>query len=103
MSLKDLLPEGTYEEILEEAHTSDKTILKNDSQITKVNCPTCHKEVVYDKSNPFRPFCSQRCRLIELGAWASNKRFIKGTALDQDEDGGDLQNQEFQSSRNVDN
>lgn len=34
-----------------------------------VHCPSCKKEVVYRTDNPFRPFCSKRCRLIDLGAW----------------------------------
>ncbi len=38
----------------------------------KVNCPNCFKEVEWEK-NPFRPFCSERCRLIDLGGWASEK------------------------------
>ncbi len=104
MSLKDLLPEGTFEEILEEAHISPESIdtKAKDDEPVKVKCPTCNKEVLYDKSNPYRPFCSQRCRMAELGSWLSNKRFIKGTALDQDEDGGDINNVEFQSSQNRD-
>ena len=34
-----------------------------------VKCPTCKKEVVYSKENPFRPFCSEKCRLVDLGQW----------------------------------
>lgn len=34
-------------------------------------CPNCKAPVKLDKSNPFRPFCSDRCKLIDLGAWAS--------------------------------
>ncbi len=102
MSLRDLLPEGTFDEILEEAHINEKSISIKDGDTLKVKCPTCGKEVVYDQSNPFRPFCSQRCRLIELGAWANSERFIKGDPLDQDEDGGDVGNAEFQSCRTKD-
>ncbi len=36
-----------------------------------VNCPHCGKASPYDASNPFRPFCCERCRLIDLGQWAS--------------------------------
>ncbi len=98
MSLKDLLPEGTYDEILQEVSVKEDAIAVKESDITRVLCPTCHKEVRYDKSNPFRPFCSERCRTIELGAWAQNKRFIKGVKLEDDEDAGELDNQEFLSS-----
>lgn len=33
-------------------------------------CPRCHKPTVW-QDNPFKPFCSERCKLIDLGAWAS--------------------------------
>lgn len=36
-----------------------------------VNCPHCGKPVAWEDSNPCRPFCSERCRLIDLGQWAS--------------------------------
>lgn len=36
-----------------------------------VPCPTCGGDSVYAVSNPFRPFCSDRCKNIDLGAWAS--------------------------------
>jgi endogenous inhibitor of DNA gyrase (YacG/DUF329 family) len=37
----------------------------------KVRCPQCGALTLYDVSNPWRPFCSQRCKTIDLGAWAS--------------------------------
>ena len=33
------------------------------------NCPICKKEAELSASNPYRPFCSKRCRLIDLGQW----------------------------------
>jgi len=36
-----------------------------------VNCPHCGKPVAWNAASPYRPFCSERCRLIDLGAWAS--------------------------------
>lgn len=38
-----------------------------------VPCPTCRNPAVYGPGNPWRPFCSQRCRSIDLGAWASER------------------------------
>jgi len=35
-----------------------------------MECPTCLKETAYN-GNPHRPFCSERCKLIDLGKWAS--------------------------------
>ena len=36
-----------------------------------VNCPQCGKPVKWDPGNRYRPFCSERCRVIDLGAWAA--------------------------------
>ena len=36
-----------------------------------VTCPACKGKSVYAPSNPCRPFCSQRCQNMDLGAWAS--------------------------------
>lgn len=44
----------------------------------KVKCPTCEKEIEYSKDNPYRPFCSERCKLIDLGEWASGEHYIAG-------------------------
>jgi len=38
---------------------------------TRVTCPTCGGESIYAISNPYRPFCSARCKNVDLGAWAS--------------------------------
>jgi uncharacterized protein len=39
-----------------------------------MKCPICKKEVVF--GSPLMPFCSERCRLIDLGNWASDKYVI---------------------------
>jgi len=52
-----------------------------------MQCPICRKEV--DNSSPFAPFCSERCKLIDLGNWAAGKYSIPGTPAsneDADED-----------------
>jgi len=36
-----------------------------------VDCPTCQKKIEWKAENAFRPFCSKRCKLIDLGEWAS--------------------------------
>ncbi|MCH1921614.1 DNA gyrase inhibitor YacG [Shewanella sp. A3A] len=41
-----------------------------------VKCPICQKEVVWSAESKFRPFCSERCKLIDLGDWASEKHAI---------------------------
>lgn len=37
-----------------------------------VDCPCCKQSTLW-QDNPFRPFCSERCKLIDLGAWASDE------------------------------
>jgi endogenous inhibitor of DNA gyrase (YacG/DUF329 family) len=39
----------------------------------RVACPTCGKSVEWTPQSAWRPFCSERCKLIDLGAWASDK------------------------------
>lgn len=41
-----------------------------------VDCPTCGKKVEWLEINRFRPFCSERCKQIDLGAWAEEKYAI---------------------------
>ena len=39
-------------------------------EIFDVPCPTCKKAVTWSEESPYRPFCSKRCQLIDLGEWA---------------------------------
>lgn len=36
-----------------------------------VSCPRCGAQAPYSSANPWRPFCSERCRIIDLGDWAA--------------------------------
>jgi endogenous inhibitor of DNA gyrase (YacG/DUF329 family) len=38
-----------------------------------VACPTCGKRSAWSPDNAFRPFCSERCRQIDFGAWANEE------------------------------
>lgn len=49
---------------------------------TIVNCPTCEKEVIWSKDSKYRPFCSERCQLIDLGEWADEKKRIASEEAD---------------------
>jgi endogenous inhibitor of DNA gyrase (YacG/DUF329 family) len=40
-------------------------------------CPTCNKQVQW-QDNPFRPFCSERCKLIDLSKWVSEEYRVPG-------------------------
>ncbi len=55
---------------------------------TIIKCPTCGRELAWEGA-PFRPFCSDRCRLIDLGAWLSEQRAIPGEAPAQDQQAPD--------------
>ncbi|WP_137166159.1 DNA gyrase inhibitor YacG [Salinimonas lutimaris] len=45
----------------------------------RVKCPICAKEVEWSAQSPFRPFCSKKCQLTDLGEWASEERTIPAT------------------------
>ena len=44
-----------------------------------VACPRCGKQAFFSPDNLFRPFCSERCRLIDLGAWANESYRVPDT------------------------
>jgi uncharacterized protein len=50
----------------------------------KVSCPTCANKNTWQPENKFRPFCSERCKLIDLGEWASESRKIPLSSFDED-------------------
>jgi hypothetical protein len=50
-----------------------------------MKCPICKKEVA--PGDPHMPFCSERCRIIDLGNWASDKYVISTPATDVEESG----------------
>ena len=56
--------------------------------VTEVKCQTCGKPVLWNEQSPFRPFCSKRCQLIDLGEWANEERRIP--AQNQDPDGSSM-------------
>lgn len=45
----------------------------------KIRCPRCQQETVFSAENPFRPFCSDRCKTLDLGAWATENYRIPDT------------------------
>ncbi len=60
-----------------------------------VTCPTCGRKSEYSSANQWRPFCSERCKTVDLGAWASNAYVIGGSPQEDntssDGPGGDDQ------------
>lgn len=50
----------------------------------QVRCPNCGGDVLWAPENPWRPFCSERCKQIDLGAWASESYRITGQVSDDE-------------------
>ena len=46
--------------------------------VTEVACPTCGKAVAWTVAAKWRPFCSERCRMIDLGEWLNEEKRIPG-------------------------
>jgi hypothetical protein len=69
--------------------------MENDSNDSKksspnavrtVRCPQCGRPAVYSPENPFRPFCSERCRLIDLGQWADESYRVPAESVQDPQD-----------------
>lgn len=54
--------------------------------VRNVNCPSCGDTVVWGPDSPYRPFCSKRCKLVDLGAWATEKYRVAKPHNETDED-----------------
>ena len=50
-----------------------------------MKCPICGKPVEWE-DNPYRPFCSERCKLVDLGRWVSDEYSVPGSPLPQESD-----------------
>jgi len=55
-----------------------------------VTCPSCKGPSPFEVGNPWRPFCSQRCREHDLGAWASEFYRVQAPASTEDADPDEL-------------
>jgi endogenous inhibitor of DNA gyrase (YacG/DUF329 family) len=51
-----------------------------------VACPRCGKSIEWTFANAYRPFCSERCKLIDFGAWATEKYRVPVTEEKDDPD-----------------
>lgn len=56
---------------------------------TFVKCPTCGRELEWSNASPFRPFCSERCKLIDFGAWLSEGRSVAGEPVPAEQESGE--------------
>ncbi len=48
--------------------------------MTTVHCPRCETLVEWAPHNKFRPFCSERCKLMDFGAWANEEYRVEGSS-----------------------
>lgn len=55
-------------------------------QAPRLQCPTCGETLYWNEDWPFRPFCCERCQLIDLGEWASEGHRIPGEPADPSDD-----------------
>ncbi|MCZ6887852.1 MAG: DNA gyrase inhibitor YacG [Gammaproteobacteria bacterium] len=56
-----------------------------------VPCPNCRKPTQWSTSNQYRPFCSERCRLIDFGGWVNETNTIPGDESFDDVSPDDLE------------
>ena len=68
-------PIATYEGMVK---MSDSLIAKT----TQVRCPQCGGLSAYSPQNRSRPFCSERCKLLDLGAWATDQYAVPGAVIE---------------------
>ena len=61
----------------------------------EVKCPTCEKKVQWTPEEKYRPFCSERCKLIDLGEWASEGHAIPGNPMTDELMSGDISDDMF--------
>jgi endogenous inhibitor of DNA gyrase (YacG/DUF329 family) len=58
----------------------------SDRDAIEVSCPTCGKAVPWRDEERWRPFCSERCKLIDLGDWLTEEHRIPGDPAAGDDD-----------------
>ncbi len=63
--------------------------MDTDSSTRWVVCPTCKGQSLYGPANRYRPFCSERCKNIDLGAWASESFSVPDPTPPDDQAFGD--------------
>lgn len=51
------------------------------TKLQDIICPTCGKKDTWRSENAYKPFCSSRCKLVDLGEWASESRKIPGAPV----------------------
>jgi len=63
-----------------------KAPMIHDKTLPTILCPLCGKEHRWDTSNRFRPFCSERCKMVDLGKWANEEYRVEKREQESSED-----------------
>jgi endogenous inhibitor of DNA gyrase (YacG/DUF329 family) len=58
------------------------------TDVRLVSCPQCGRLTPWNTSNAYRPFCSERCKMVDLGQWATEAYRIAATETDSDQPEG---------------
>jgi uncharacterized protein len=64
-----------------------------------MRCPTCRRTLTDEDDRRCRPFCSQRCKLVDLGHWLDGSYAIPGDPASDEDLTGDLQPEEERSPK----
>ncbi len=56
------------------------------NKMQHVQCPNCQTRVEWSNDQPYRPFCSKRCRMIDFGAWANETYTIASNSNESKQD-----------------
>lgn len=64
-----------------------------------VRCPTCAKSVAWAPENHWKPFCSERCKLIDLGEWATEKYRVPVSPVEAEDVDGTVWQSEKEASQ----
>jgi endogenous inhibitor of DNA gyrase (YacG/DUF329 family) len=59
----------------------------------KIRCPICREMTTWEE-NPWRPFCSERCKIKDLGAWASEEYRVPGKKEEEEDEEGPKRDEE---------
>ena len=60
------------------------------TQAKKYHCPQCKTEIEWNENYPYRPFCSERCKMMDFGDWANESNKIPSALIENPDDFLDL-------------
>jgi endogenous inhibitor of DNA gyrase (YacG/DUF329 family) len=74
--------------------------MSNQAKPREIKCPQCGKLTAFSSENPYRPFCSERCKTNDLGAWADESYRIPVVPSSSDSLSVDLDGDDYDDSEN---